>query len=41
MSVKEEDAHNDLTGIDENQLKVLDDWYNKLTGKYATVGRVG
>jgi len=40
MSIKEEDAHNDLTGIDENHLKVLDDWYNKLTGKYPTVGRV-
>jgi hypothetical protein len=40
MSVKAEDAHNDLTGVDENQLKVLDDWYNKLTEKYPTVGRV-
>lgn len=40
MSLKEEDAHNDLTGVDEDHLKVLDDWYQKLTAKYPTVGMI-
>jgi membrane-associated progesterone receptor component len=40
MSLKEEDAHPDLTGVDESHLKILDDWFDKLTAKYPTVGRV-
>jgi len=40
MSLKEEDAHSDLTGVDDDHLKILDDWYSKLTGKYPTVGHV-
>jgi len=41
MSLKEEDAHCDLTGVDENHLKVLDDWFNKLSAKYPFVGTIG
>jgi len=26
MSLKEEDAHSDLTGVDDDHLKILDDW---------------
>jgi len=40
MSLKEEDAHPDLSGVDDDHLKILDDWYAKLTKKYPTVGRV-
>ena len=40
MSLKEEDAHDDLTGVDEEHLTILDDWYDKLTQKYPTVGRI-
>mmetsp|Transcript_3203 Transcript_3203/g.10399 ORF Transcript_3203/g.10399 Transcript_3203/m.10399 type:complete len:158 (-) Transcript_3203:422-895(-) len=40
MSLKEEDAHSDLTGVDDDHLRILDDWYSKLTGKYPTVGHV-
>ena len=40
MSLKEEDAHADLTGVPDDHLKILDDWYNKLTQKYPTCGRV-
>ena len=40
MSLKEEDAHPDLTGVDENHMKILQDWYDKLTEKYPTVGAV-
>lgn len=40
MSLKEEDAHNDLTGVDADHLKILDDWYDKLTKKYPTVGKL-
>ena len=40
MSLKPEDAHNDLTGVDETHLKILDDWYDKLTKKYPTCGRL-
>ena len=36
MSLKEEDAHNDLTGVPDEHLKILDDWYDKLTEKYPT-----
>jgi hypothetical protein len=38
MSLKEEDAHPDLSGVDADHLKILDDWYDKLTAKYPTVG---
>ena len=38
MSLKAEDAHDDLTGVDAEHLKILDDWYDKLSGKYPTVG---
>lgn len=40
MSLKAEDAHDDLTGVDDTHLKILDDWYEKLTQKYPTVGRM-
>jgi membrane-associated progesterone receptor component len=40
LSLKEEDAHDDLAGVDEEHLKVLDDWYDKLSEKYPTVGRI-
>jgi len=40
MSLKQEDAHDDLAGVDEMHLKILDDWYDKLTKKYPTCGRV-
>ena len=40
MSLKEEDAHSDLSGVPDEHLKILDDWYDKLTKKYPTVGRV-
>ena len=40
MSLKEEDMHADLTGVDDEHLKVLQDWYDKLTKKYPTVGRL-
>ena len=40
MSLKEEDAHADLSGVPDEHLKILDDWYDKLTKKYPTVGRV-
>ena len=40
MSLKAEDAHDDLTGVDDAHLKILDDWYEKLTQKYPTVGRM-
>ena len=40
MSLKEEDAHADMTGVDDEHLKILDDWYDKLTKKYPTCGRV-
>lgn len=40
MSLRAEDAHDDLTGVPEEHLKILDDWYDKLTKKYPTVGRV-
>ena len=40
MSLKPEDAHADLTGVPDEHLKILDDWYDKLTKKYPTVGRL-
>jgi len=40
MSLKAEDAHANLAGVPEEHLKILDDWYDKLTKKYPTVGRV-
>ena len=40
MSLKEEDAHADLSGVPDEHLKILDDWYDKLTKKYPTVGRI-
>ena len=40
MSLKLEDAHADLTGVPDEHLKILDDWYEKLTKKYPTVGRM-
>ena len=40
MSLKEEDAHDDLTGVDDEHLKILDEWYEKLTTKYPRVGTV-
>ena len=40
MSLKDEDAHADLTGVDDEHLKILNDWYDKLTQKYPTCGRV-
>lgn len=40
MSLKAEDAHADLAGVPDEHLKILDDWYDKLTAKYPTVGRV-
>merc|ERR1712146_274856 len=38
MSLNAEDAHADLSGVPDNHLKILDDWYDKLTKKYPTVG---
>ena len=40
MSLKEEDAHDDLTDVDDQHIKILDDWYDKLSKKYPTVGRM-
>ena len=40
MSLKLEDAHDDLSGVDDEHLKILDDWYDKLTKKYPNVGNV-
>lgn len=40
MSLKQEDAHPDLTGVDEDHMKILQDWYDKLSEKYPTVGAV-
>ena len=40
MSLKPEDAHADLTGVDEAHLKILDDWFDKLSKKYPNVGTV-
>ena len=37
---EEEDAHADLSGVPDEHLKILDDWYDKLTKKYPTVGRI-
>ena len=36
MSLKEEDAHADLSGVPDEHRKILDDWYDKLTKKYPT-----
>jgi len=38
MSLKAEDAIADLTGVPDDHLKILEDWYDKLTAKYPTVG---
>lgn len=38
MSLKQEDALSDLSGVDDDHLKILEDWYDKLTAKYPTVG---
>ena len=40
MSLKAEDAHDDLTGVDDTHLGILDDWYKKLSEKYPTCGRL-
>ncbi len=40
LSLKLEDAHSNLSGVSDEHLKILDDWYDKLTAKYPTVGRV-
>lgn len=40
MSLKEEDCTGDLDGLDEKQLKVLDDWQKKFDEKYPVVGRL-
>lgn len=40
MSLEEKDAHADLTGVPDEHLKILDDWYDKLSKKYPTVGRM-
>lgn len=40
MSLKEEDAHPDVTGVDADHMKILQDWYDKLSEKYPTVGSV-
>ena len=32
------DAHDDLSGLDSEQLGVLDDWHKKLSAKYPKVG---
>ena len=40
MSLKEEDAISDVAGVPSEHLKILDDWYDKLTKKYPTVGRI-
>ena len=40
MSLKAEDAHANLAGVPDEHLKILDDWFDKLTKKYPTVGRV-
>jgi membrane-associated progesterone receptor component len=40
MSLKAEDATDDLTGLTEDSLAVLDDWAKKLYEKYPTVGRL-
>jgi len=40
MSLKAEDAVADLTGVPDEHLKILDDWYDKLVAKYPTCGRV-
>ena len=38
MSLKEEDMHADLTGVDDEHRKILDDWYEKLSQKYPHAG---
>lgn len=38
MSLKAEDATNDLSELSEDQLGVLDDWATKLYDKYPMVG---
>ena len=40
MSLEEKDAIADLTGVPDDHLKILDDWYDKLSKKYPTVGRM-
>jgi membrane-associated progesterone receptor component len=40
MSLKAEDAHGDLDGLDEKQQKTLQDWQTKFEGKYPFVGRL-
>ena len=38
MSLKAEDALADVSDVPEDHIKILDDWYEKLTKKYPTVG---
>ena len=38
MSLKVEDAIADVSDVPEDHIKILDDWYDKLTKKYPTVG---
>jgi membrane-associated progesterone receptor component len=40
MTLKEEDAHPDVSGVPQDNLKILDDWYDKLSKKYPTVGSI-
>ena len=40
MSLKVEDAIADVSDVPEDHIKILDDWYDKLTKKYPTVGRI-
>jgi membrane-associated progesterone receptor component len=40
MSLKAEDCTGNLEGLDEKQLKVLDDWQRKFDEKYPFVGRL-
>jgi predicted heme/steroid binding protein len=38
MSLNAKDAHDDLSGLDAEELGILDDWYTKLCAKYPQVG---
>lgn len=40
MSLAKDDAHDDLTGLTDEQLDVLDEWCDKLFAKYPAVGRL-
>lgn len=40
MSLKEEDCTDDLTGVSQKQLGVLQEWEDKFKTKYEVVGNV-